>query len=55
MKGNLPIPRCTVVRVTDVAERWGLPSVSSEQRAEGRRKLVRSFDTRFGQRRTTEI
>jgi Protein of unknown function (DUF1214) len=53
-EGDLPIPRCTVVKVTDVAERWGLPFVSAEQRADERRKLVRSFDIRFGQRRTTD-
>lgn len=48
-EGNLPIPRCTVVPVADVADGWGLPAVSAEQRVEERRKLPRSFDTRFGQ------
>lgn len=50
---NLPIPRCTVVNVDDVADRWDLPAVSAEQRAHQRHKLTTSFDTRFGQRRVS--
>lgn len=53
-EGHLPIPHCTVVRVTEVAERWALPPVSPEQRARERRKLVQSFDARFGQRRVSQ-
>jgi hypothetical protein len=53
-EGNLPIPRCTVVKFAEVAKRWSLPAVSPERRALERRKLVRSFDVRFGQRRASD-
>jgi hypothetical protein len=52
--GDLPIPRCTVAKVAEVTKRWDLPTVSPEQRAQERRKLVQSFDTRFAQRRVSQ-
>jgi hypothetical protein len=47
--GNLPIPRCTVVKATEVAKGADLPTVSPAQRTQERRKLSQSFDIRFGQ------
>jgi hypothetical protein len=47
--GHLPIPRCTVVKVTEVAKGADLPTVSPAQRTQERRKLSQSFDIRFGQ------
>ena len=45
--GRLPIPDCTVVDVTEVPSRTGLPLVSPQERSRQRRALRTSFDARF--------
>jgi hypothetical protein len=46
--GELPIPRCTVVKTTSVRDRINLPVVSPEERALARQNLGKSADARFG-------
>ena len=46
--GKLPIPRCTVVDASEVAERTGLPRVDDEERRSQREGLRISFNERFG-------
>ncbi len=46
-EGKLPLPKCEVVKASDVQKRTGLPAVSAEQRLAERRKLRAAFDARF--------
>jgi hypothetical protein len=47
-EGKLPVPRCTVVDVSEVAQRTGLPVVSDDERRGQREGLRISFNKRFG-------